>query len=81
MLLTKSRPIPTTHTTERTIGRNYQGLILLLLITLGLVGGIGTRLVHLQLLQGKTYEQEAKHNRIRVIPKHPGRGKILDRHG
>ncbi|MDJ1171255.1 penicillin-binding protein 2 [Roseofilum sp. BLCC_M154] len=81
MLLTKSRPIPTTHTTERTTGRNYQGLVLLLLITLGLMGGIGTRLVHLQLLQGKTYEQEAKNNRIRVIPKHPGRGKILDRHG
>lgn len=81
MLLTKSHTIPTTHTTERTIGRNYQGLVLLLLITLGLMGGIGTRLVHLQLLQGKTYEQEAKNNRIRVIPKHPGRGKILDRHG
>lgn len=81
MLLTKSRSIPTTHTTERTVGRNYQGLVLLLLITLGLIGGMGTRLMYLQLLQGKTYEQEAKNNRIRVIPKHPGRGKILDRHG
>ncbi len=81
MTLTKSYVIPTTRTTERTIGRNYQGLVMLILITLGLIGGIGARLIHLQLLQGETYAQEAKNNRIRVIPKQPGRGKILDRHG
>ncbi|MDJ1182050.1 penicillin-binding protein 2 [Roseofilum casamattae] len=81
MTLTKSYAIPTTRTTERTIGRNYQGLVMLLLITVGLLGGLGSRLMQLQLVEGQNYEQDAKNNRIRVIPKQPGRGKILDRNG
>lgn len=65
----------------RTVGRRFQSLIVMLLISLLLVGGIGTRLFYLQLAQGDRNRQLADTNRIRLLPKPPERGQILDRNG
>lgn len=53
----------------------------MLLIALGMISGIGTRLVQLQLVAGHQNLEKADRNRIRVIPKQPERGNILDRQG
>ncbi|MBD2314323.1 penicillin-binding protein 2 [Desertifilum sp. FACHB-1129] len=85
MTLLKSPPIYTpqspTRPAKRTVGRSYQAIIAMTLITTIMGGGIGTRLATLQLVEGKQNVQEANRNRIRVIPKQPERGKILDRKG
>ena len=65
----------------RTVGRNYQSLFVMLFVSLFLVGGIGSRLAHLQLIQGTRNRQLAENNRIRLIPKQPVRGNIFDRKG
>lgn len=70
-------PTPTT----RTVGQTFRALWLMGLVSLLLVGGIGSRLVYLQLVQGKRNHQLADENRIRLIPKQPERGQILDRTG
>jgi len=46
-----------------------------------MVVGMGSRLAYLQLLEGDRNQQLAENNRIRLIPKQPERGKILDRKG
>jgi penicillin-binding protein 2 len=51
------------------------------LISLVMLGGIGGRLAVLQLVEGRTNRQLADSNRIRLIPKQPERGRILDRNG
>jgi penicillin-binding protein 2 len=53
----------------------------MLVITVALLGGIGSRLAYLQLVQGDRNRQLAENNRIRLIPRQPERGKILDRKG
>ncbi|MBD2459535.1 penicillin-binding protein 2 [Oscillatoria sp. FACHB-1407] len=65
----------------RTVGRKYQSLIVMLIVTLTLGGGIGSRLAYLQLVKGEQNRQLADNNRIRLIPRQPERGKILDREG
>lgn len=65
----------------RTVGRNYQSLFVMLFVSLFLVGGIGSRLAFLQLIQGTRNRQLAENNRIRLIPKQPVRGNIFDRKG
>ncbi|MFB2922674.1 penicillin-binding protein 2 [Aerosakkonema funiforme] len=65
----------------RTVGRNYQSLFVMLVITLVMVGGIGSRLAYLQLIQGERNRELAENNRIRIIPKQPERGNIFDRKG
>ncbi|MEC4892441.1 MAG: penicillin-binding protein 2 [Oscillatoria sp. PMC 1051.18] len=67
--------------TPRTVGSQYQSLIMMLLISLLLLGGIGFRLFYLQLVQGEQNRQLAENNRIRLIPKQPVRGTIFDRKG
>lgn len=67
--------------TPRTVGRNYQSLFLMLIVSLFLIGGMGARLAHLQLIDGKRNRQLAENNRIRLIPKPPVRGNIFDRKG
>lgn len=69
------------QTTTRTVGRNYQSLFVMLLVSIFLLGGIGSRLVFLQLIQGDRNRQLADNNRIRLIPKPPVRGNIFDRKG
>lgn len=66
---------------KRSVGRQYQSVLILLIITAFLFGGIGSRLVYLQLEQKVTNQRKAEENRIRIIPKPPVRGNILDRKG
>ncbi|MEQ9001364.1 MAG: penicillin-binding protein 2 [Coleofasciculus sp. B1-GNL1-01] len=69
------------QTTPRTVGRNYQSVIVMLIVSLFLVGAMGSRLAYLQLVQGERNRQLAENNRIRLIPKQPVRGNIFDRKG
>ncbi len=66
---------------DRTVGRQYQSILVIALITIALMGGIGTRLAYLQLIQGQYNRQLADSNRIRLIPRQPERGRVTDRHG
>lgn len=66
---------------EVVVGRGQQALVLMTVITLVLFGGIGGRLAYLQLVKGEEFRQMADNNRIRLIPKPPDRGRILDRQG
>ncbi|HEY9609648.1 penicillin-binding protein 2 [Allocoleopsis sp.] len=67
--------------TPRTVGRNYQSIFVMLFVSIFLLGGMGARLVYLQLLEGARNRQLADNNRIRLIPKQPVRGNIFDRKG
>ncbi|MDX2096205.1 MAG: penicillin-binding protein 2 [Leptolyngbyaceae cyanobacterium bins.59] len=79
--MTLIQSVPVGHPSlPRTVGQRYQSVILMILVSLALVG-IGTRLAYLQLVEGVRNRQLAENNRIRLIPKHPERGKILDRKG
>lgn len=65
----------------RTVGRQLRPAVIFLVITALLLGGIGSRLGYLQLVQGERNRQLAEENRIRILPKPPIRGNILDRDG
>lgn len=67
--------------TSRTVGRNYQSLFVMLIVSVFLLGGIGSRLAYLQIIEGTRNRQLAENNRIRLIPKQPVRGNIFDRKG
>ncbi|MEL6438746.1 MAG: penicillin-binding protein 2 [Cyanobacteria bacterium J06621_8] len=73
---TKAQNAPT-----RTVGSQFQAIPIGTVISLILLGCIGWRLGHLQLVQGEIHRQKAINNRIRIVPKPPVRGNILDRHG
>ena len=66
---------------SRTVGRRYQALVMMVAITAIVTAGIGSRLFELQLVEGERHLQKAESNRIRIVPKLPERGKILDRRG
>jgi penicillin-binding protein 2 len=51
------------------------GLVLLVALAMG------ARLAWLQLVQGTENKMLADQNRIRLVPRHPMRGRLLDRHG
>lgn len=80
MSLTPSASIGTQNT-ARTVGRRYKSVILMAMVSALLFGGIVSRLVYLQLIDGERNRKLAENNRIRLIPKQPERGKILDRKG
>jgi penicillin-binding protein 2 len=80
MTLTQHPPV-TQQPNTRTVGRQYQSLAVMMAITLVLLGGVGTRLAYLQLVQGDRNRLLAENNRIRLIPRQPERGRILDRQG
>ena len=65
----------------RTVGRQYQSIVMMLLISFVLLGAIGGRLAYLQLIQGSRNRQLAENNRILLMPKRPARGTIFDRRG
>ncbi|MUL37603.1 penicillin-binding protein 2 [Gloeocapsopsis dulcis] len=67
--------------TARTVGRDRRALAIVLMITILIFGGLGSRLAYLQLIEGEHLQQLAERNRIRVIPKQPERGNIFDRNG
>lgn len=71
----------TSQAETRTVGQRYRSIFLMVLVSFALVGGLGGRLVYLQLIEGDRNRQLAENNRIRLIPKQPERGKILDRNG
>lgn len=82
MALTQNSPLSQSkQSTARTVGRQYQSLMLMLLVTLVMLGGIASRLAYLQLFQGERNRQLADNNRVRLIPRQPERGNILDRKG
>ena len=66
---------------ERTVGRQLQSFFIMVVISGIFFGGIGVRLVYLQLEQGVVNRTKAKENRTRNLPKPPIRGNILDRKG
>ena len=55
--------------------------VLLLVVVLVLSGAMVARLAWLQLVQGGENRARADDNRIRLMPRNPIRGRILDRHG
>jgi penicillin-binding protein 2 len=84
MALTHNAPIASKSSptrTARTVGQQYQSLLVMLIISVAMIGGIGSRLAYLQIFQGERNRQLAENNRIRLIPRQPERGKILDRKG
>lgn len=66
---------------ERTVGRHFQSVIVMLLVSVVLFGAVGSRLAQLQLIEGTRNRQRAETNRIRLVPKRPARGALLDRNG
>ncbi len=65
----------------RTVGRQYQAVVIMLLLSLLMVGGIGSRLAYLQLVQGDRNRELAEDNRVLLLPRRPARGTIFDRNG
>ena len=65
----------------RTVGRSFQAVVLLGLVSVLLLGAFGLRLFQLQVVEGDRNRQRADSNRIRLVPKRPARGTIYDRNG
>jgi penicillin-binding protein 2 len=51
------------------------------IMAVSLIGGLGARLVNLQLIDGAHWRQRADDNRIRMIARQPERGRVLDAQG
>jgi penicillin-binding protein 2 len=68
------------HGQARHAGMRHQPAWLLGLIVL-VMAAMGARLVWLQLAQGAENKLLADQNRIRLLPRHPMRGRLLDRNG
>jgi penicillin-binding protein 2 len=66
--------------TQRHSGMQQQPAILLALVLL-FASAMVVRLVWLQLVQGQENRARADENRIRLVPRQPMRGRILDRDG
>ncbi|MDA9867933.1 penicillin-binding protein 2 [Synechococcus sp. AH-224-I15] len=65
---------------QRQSGLRQQPLVLFGLVLL-FCSAMVTRLVWLQVLEGPRYRQLADENRIRLVPRSPTRGRLLDRKG
>lgn len=65
---------------SRRTGLSHQAAWLMLLVSL-FAGAIVARLAWLQLLHGAEFKVMADENRIRLIPRDPIRGRLLDRQG
>ena len=65
---------------QRRSGQSRQTVWLMLIVVL-FAGAMLTRLVALQILQGARYRALSDENRIRLMPRNPIRGRLLDRHG
>lgn len=72
---------PSQPKSSRTVGRSSQSIAMVLFFSLALLGGLGSRLAYLQLLNGRVNSQKARENQVRLIPKPPERGRIYDRNG
>ncbi|MBT9313753.1 penicillin-binding protein 2 [Leptothoe kymatousa] len=65
----------------RTVGRQYQSVIMMIFLSLIMLGGIGSRLFYLQLVEGDRNRKLAEENRILLLPRRPARGTVFDRNG
>ena len=65
---------------QRQTGLRQQPLVLLTLVLLFCSAMVG-RLVWMQLLEGSRFRELADENRIRLVPRSPIRGRLLDRKG
>ncbi|QPN57965.1 penicillin-binding protein 2 [Synechococcus sp. CBW1107] len=65
---------------SRQSGMSHQPAWLLAVVLLA-ASAMGARLAWLQLVQGSENRLRADQNRIRLVPRHPVRGRLLDRHG
>lgn len=65
----------------RTVGRQYQSVIMMIVLSLVMLGGIGSRLFYLQLVEGDRNRKLAEENRILLLPRRPARGTMFDRNG
>lgn len=65
---------------SRQSGMSHQPAWLLAVVLLA-ASAMGARLAWLQLVQGPENRLRADQNRIRLVPRHPVRGRLLDRHG
>jgi penicillin-binding protein 2 len=75
------QPAIATARQNRTVGRSWQSYVLLMGTSILLFGALGSRLIYLQLVNGNKNQQMADENRIRLLPRNPERGRVLDRHG
>ena len=66
--------------TARATGMGQQPVLLLLLIA-GFLAAMGARLAWLQLAHGTENRILADENRVRLVPRSPMRGRLLDRRG
>jgi len=66
--------------TSRHTGVGSQAAVLMALV-IAVSGAMTARLAWLQLLHGSEHRAMADENRIRLIPRDPIRGRLLDRHG
>ncbi|MGB2924862.1 MAG: penicillin-binding protein 2 [Limnothrix sp.] len=67
--------------TGRTVGRGVRPWAIMFMVSMALLGGIGTRLAILQLIEGDELRQTARENSVRLAPKPPVRGNMFDRNG
>ena len=67
-------------TAQRHSGMGHQPAILLAVVLL-FASAMGLRLAWLQLVEGRENRARADENRIRLVPRQPMRGRILDRNG
>ena len=67
-------------TVSRQTGLRQQPLLLLLLVLM-FCSAMVARLVWMQLLEGPRFRELADENRIRLVPRSPIRGRLLDRKG
>jgi penicillin-binding protein 2 len=81
MALLQHLPQVTDTFRGRTVGRKYQSVFLMLMVTVVLLGAFSARLFQLQIVNGERNRQLADSNRIRLVPKRPARGTIFDRNG
>jgi penicillin-binding protein 2 len=81
MTLFPLSPEPKRNRTNRTVGQQHQSILIMFVVSILLLGGLGSRLAYLQLIEGQKYQKLADNNRIRLIPKKPVRGNIFDRKG
>lgn len=65
---------------QRQSGLRQQPLVLLMVV-LVLCSAMVSRLVWMQLLEGSRFKELADENRIRLVPRSPIRGRLLDRKG
>lgn len=67
--------------TPKKQSRSMHKAIVLMLVATGLLGLHASRLVELQLVQGKQNRERAENNRVRLVPMAANRGHIVDRKG